>query len=171
VNPDAVGHGLSSLFSAPPETVPRLQFVLAGTATAESPASSSLVNMEVLGAMLLVLPLIGVPAALGARRRDRKGDPKQRDGILASGSIVTSEPRGVEPVPIRPFRRTCGCNTAGCTLIADTAEMKRPSRFEAESDCRQRSSDDRSKHSRIRALAYRETSFNAAAKYGQTVIR
>jgi hypothetical protein len=47
-------------------------------------------EMEILGAMLLVLPLIGVPVALVARRRDRKGDPKQRDGILPSGSIVTS---------------------------------------------------------------------------------
>jgi hypothetical protein len=84
--------------------------------------------MEVLGAMLVVLPLIGVPVGLGARRRDRKGDPKQRDGILPSGSIVTSKPRSVEPVPTRAFR-TCGCNTPGCTLTRGQAEMKRPSRL------------------------------------------
>jgi hypothetical protein len=79
--------------------------------------------MEILGAMLLVLPLIGVPVALVARRRDRKGDPKQRDGILPSESIVTRKPRSVEPVPTRAFRRTCGCNTAGCTLTSGQAEM------------------------------------------------
>jgi hypothetical protein len=84
-------------------------------------------EMEVLGAMLLVLPLIGVPVAIGARRRDRKGDPKQRDGILASESIVTSKPRSVEPVPTRAF--LCGCNTAGCTVTSGQAEMKRPSRL------------------------------------------
>jgi len=70
--------------------------------------------MEVLGAMLLVPLLVGVPVALGARRRDRKIDPQQRNSTVAGGSIVTTVTSSVESVPIRQSRRTCGCNTAGC---------------------------------------------------------
>jgi hypothetical protein len=87
--------------------------------------------MEVLGAMLLVPLLIGVPVALGARRRDRKGDPQQRDGILASGSSVTTVPRSVQPVPIRHFRRMCDCNTAGCTLQLHSTATSRIQQHES----------------------------------------
>jgi hypothetical protein len=74
--------------------------------------------MELLGAILLVPLLIGVPLALGARRRDGKGDPQQRDCIRISGSIVTTivMPRRAEAGPIRHVGASCGCNTPGCTL-------------------------------------------------------
>jgi hypothetical protein len=70
--------------------------------------------MELLAILLLLVPLlIGVPFALGSTRRV---DSQQRAGIVASESIITSAPESVEPVPIRPLRRACGCRTAGCTL-------------------------------------------------------
>jgi hypothetical protein len=73
--------------------------------------------MEVLGAVLLVELVIGVLVALGLRRRHRIVDSQQRDGVFADESIVTIVPlRSVEPMPIRHFRRTCGCKTAGYAL-------------------------------------------------------
>jgi hypothetical protein len=70
--------------------------------------------MELLAILLLLVPLlIGVPFALGSTRRT---DPPQRAGIVAGESIITAAPESVEPVPIRPLRHACGCNTAGCTL-------------------------------------------------------
>jgi hypothetical protein len=73
--------------------------------------------MEILGAILLVDVSIGILFALGAKRLHRKPESQQRDGILAGESMFVIAPAGsMEPIPIRQFRRTCGCKTPGCTL-------------------------------------------------------
>ena len=69
--------------------------------------------MELLAILLLVPLLIRVPFALGSTLR---ADPQQRAGIGAIEFIVTTASESVEPIPIRPLRRACGSNAAGCTL-------------------------------------------------------